>query len=373
MHIEQRTQAAIAWARTQEGAIEAALAALVDENSFTANIEGGNRVGRALQALFECPELRCDVTPSQAYADHRVFSTGAPGPSILLVGHLDTVFPPGTFEGYRRVGDIARGPGVLDMKGGLLVAGFALLALASRRALETLAVQLAIVSDEEVGSPEGQKVLEALARNASCGLVFEAGRQGDAIVTQRKGRKHHRRSHRQGRARGQPASPGGERHLGLSLASSMPAQRLTDYANGTTVNVGQVVGGDARNTVPDSARAELDLRFTTREEAERLLARLTAEAATSAASVPGAALELHGGIRAFHSSPRLTANACFANTPHAPSAPGSAPTRRRWSAEGPTPTRSRGSASRASMPSGRADWGSIPKTSKSSFRRFCPK
>ena len=62
------------------------------------------------------------------------------------------------------------------------------------------------------------------------------------------------------------------------------------------MNVGQVVGGDARNTVPDSARAELDLRFTSREEAERLSARLTAEAATGSRNVPGAALELQGGI-----------------------------------------------------------------------------
>src|SRR6185503_10664720 len=133
-----------------------------------------NRVGNMLRALFERDALRCDVKKSASFADHLVFRTAAKGKPIALVGHLDTVFPPGTFEGYRREGSLARGPGVLDMKGGLLVAGFALLALEQVDALSELPVRFVIVGDEEVGSPEGQRILADAAGDAACGLVFEA-------------------------------------------------------------------------------------------------------------------------------------------------------------------------------------------------------
>src|SRR5258708_7592047 len=157
----ERVATATAWLRAHAGEMEAALAALVRENSFTPNIEGGNRVGKLLSELFAHPELSCDVKPSASFADHLVFTTRASGRPIALVGHLDTVFPPHAFEGYRRDGELARGPGVLDMKGGLVVVGFALLALGHVEALSKIALRFVVVSDEEVGSPEGQIILRA--------------------------------------------------------------------------------------------------------------------------------------------------------------------------------------------------------------------
>src|SRR5712671_3180676 len=143
----QAIEAANGWLSKRAEAIETALSSLVQENSFTSNREGGNRVGRALRTLFESDDLLCEVRPSSRFADHLVFRTTAPGRPIALVGHLDTVFPPGSFEGYRREGALARGPGVLDMKGGLLVAGFALLALREVGVLDEVPVRFVIVSD----------------------------------------------------------------------------------------------------------------------------------------------------------------------------------------------------------------------------------
>src|SRR6186713_2573755 len=97
-------ESAISWIQSKSGDIERALASLVEINSYTSNVEGGNRVGTALRSLFEKGPLRCEVKKSAAFADHLVFRTTAPGQPIALVGHLDTVFPPGTFEGYRRDG-----------------------------------------------------------------------------------------------------------------------------------------------------------------------------------------------------------------------------------------------------------------------------
>jgi glutamate carboxypeptidase len=287
---------ATTWLAARAEEIESALASLVRENSYTANVEGGNRVGALLCELFESPELSCQVRGSSKFANHLVFRTGAPGAPVALVGHLDTVFPPGAFEGYQRDGALARGPGVLDMKGGLLVAGYALLALRHAGVLSDLPIRFVVVSDEEVGSPEGQGILRAAAGDATCGLVFEAGRANDAVVTRRKGTGSVTAT-----AQGRAAHAGNLHHEGVSAIWALArfidrAQGLTDYDAGTTVNVGRVEGGEARNTVPDSARAELDIRFFTAPDGERLVAELRREAQAAAASVPGAALELSGGI-----------------------------------------------------------------------------
>jgi len=294
--ISERVAAASAWLRARADEMEGVLEALVRENSFTANVEGGNRVGKLLAQHFSHADLACEVKPSASFADHLVFSTRAAGRPIALVGHLDTVFPPGAFEGYRRDGQLARGPGVLDMKGGLVVVGFALLALAQVEALSKIALRFVVVSDEEVGSPEGQSILRAVAGDATSGLVFEAGRAEDAIVTRRKGTALLVTT-----AKGRAAHAGNLHHEGVNAIWALArfvdrAQALTDYARGRTVNVGKIEGGQAHNTVAAAARAELDLRFETAADGEELIDELASEAAAAGRSVTGSRVELEGGI-----------------------------------------------------------------------------
>src|SRR6516164_4006840 len=174
---------ATAWLQDKQRAMEDSIAPLVDQNSYTENPEGGRKVGAMLRALFAIEGLDVQVRPSDRYADHLLFRSRAQLPNkgaVALVGHLDTVFPPGSFEGYRRDGDLARGPGVLDMKGGLVVVAFALKALAETGSLVLLpGLRIVIVSDEEVGSPEGQSVIKRAIDGARAALVFEAGRKND--------------------------------------------------------------------------------------------------------------------------------------------------------------------------------------------------
>jgi glutamate carboxypeptidase len=290
---------AATWLREQAAPMERALAELVQVNSFTDNVEGGNVTGRALDALFSMPGLEQKQVHSARYADHRVYLTGgAPGqPPVALIGHLDTVFPPGTFEGYRRDGDLARGPGVLDMKGGLVVVAWALRAIAETHGLERArAVRLVVVGDEEVGSPEGKRVIEETIVGSTDALVFEAGRAADAIITRRKGTGMLRV-----RAQGKAAHAGNAHRDGVNAIWALArfiegAQRATDYAKGVTVNVGKISGGTSKNTVPDDASAEIDLRFETRADAESLLASLHEHAARVMAEMPGAILHLEGGV-----------------------------------------------------------------------------
>ncbi len=286
------------WLDDKRAAMEETLAPLVEINSFTENVRGGNEVGAILRRLFTDVGLDVRATPSQSFADHLVFSTGANrGAPVALVGHLDTVFPPGTFEGYARDGELARGPGVLDMKGGLTVILFALRALASTAGLAAVPpLRLVIVADEEVGSPEGQKVIEGAIAGARACLVFEAGRAGDAIITRRKGTAGVVAS-----AHGVAAHAGNGHEEGRNAIWALSrfidrAQSLTDYARGVTVNVGKVEGGQGRNTVPHRADAWLDLRFCTRADGDATMAALRDAANAAAASIAGTRIDLGGGI-----------------------------------------------------------------------------
>lgn len=294
--MDDRLAQALAFVESSRDEMERWLARLVEVNSFTGNPEGGRQVGAMLRELLEGDDLRCEVHASERFADHLVFSTPANGAPIALVGHLDTVFPPGTFEGYRREGNIARGPGVLDMKGGLVVAGFALLALRQVGVLERLPLRFVIVGDEEVGSPEGQAILRESCRDSRAALVFEAGRAHDAIITRRKGTGGMKAT-----AHGKAAHAGNLHHEGVNAIWALArfvdaAQKLTDYARGVTVNVGKIAGGQGKNTVPDHAEAELDIRFTTTESGEALVVALHEAAREAAASIPGASIALEGGM-----------------------------------------------------------------------------
>lgn len=299
---------AAAWLAGHAKAMETALAELVSINSFTENVEGGQKVGRLLEELFAIDgfEHQRIASRSGRFADHLVMRStwtvsadeqGRERRPFALVGHLDTVFPPGTFEGFRRDGELARGPGVLDMKGGLVVVAWALKALAATGALPALpGLRVVIVSDEEVGSPEGQAVIREATQGAKGALVFEAGRKGDLIITRRKGTGAMTVV-----AHGKAAHAGNAHKDGVNAIWALGklvdrVQALTDYQRGVTVNVGKISGGTSKNTVPDRAEALIDLRFESRADGEALIAAIQNAADECAAAVPGARIELQGGI-----------------------------------------------------------------------------
>lgn len=288
------------WLAEQGKAMEEALAELVEVNSFTENVDGGREVVAMLEELYAIDGLEARRVKSTKFADHLIVSSAwtTLGQSpIALVGHLDTVFPPGTFEGYKRDGDLARGPGVLDMKGGLVVVAWALKALAECGALPELpGVRLVIVSDEEVGSPEGQNVITQAIRGSRGALVFEAGRKNDLVITRRKGTGAVTVI-----AHGKAAHAGNAHKEGANALWALAklvdrAQALTDYARGVTVNVGKVTGGTSKNTVPDRAEALIDLRFETRADGEGLVEAIKKAAVECAAAVQGTRIEIEGGI-----------------------------------------------------------------------------
>lgn len=285
---------------------------LVEQPSHTYakdDVEAAHLVVDALaDELGLARELHPD--PGGRFADHRVYrtpATGAEDRAVALVGHVDTVFPRSLgFLRFERDGDVARGPGVLDMKSGLSSILFALRALKAARPerYAQLKARFVCVSDEEVGSPSSAPLYEALAPRTDAALVFEAGRDEDRVVVARKGAGAFRLT-----ARGRAAHAGNRHHEGVNaiVALSLVIPRvegLTDYARGLTLNVGLVEGGTAKNTVPDSATCVVDARFIHLEDGAHLLRALDEIAADPFRGLDGevvtrvreATFELSGGI-----------------------------------------------------------------------------
>ncbi|MEZ4392235.1 MAG: M20/M25/M40 family metallo-hydrolase [Polyangiales bacterium] len=283
---------AVRWLRGQQDEMVRSLAALVDASSHTRDKAGVDAAGARLERMVP---LRCARVRSAEFGDHLVFGdrqAGAPG--VILIGHHDTVFPREVFAGWREDGRLGRGPGALDMKGGLVVVAFALQALSRVGALRGLGVSLAVVSDEEVGSPESAPMLRALAQGADAALVFEAGREGDRVVTRRKGTGSVRVV-----AHGRAAHAGNAHRQGASAVRAMArfieaAEALTDYDAGRTLNVGRVEGGIGKNTVPERCEADIDLRFERADDLRELHERLVAIAGESA--MLGTRIEVSLGV-----------------------------------------------------------------------------
>src|SRR5262249_46376877 len=241
------------WWRGRQDAFEEALRGLVEVNSFTENREGGLEVGRRLRDLLALPGVEASPVPSARYADHWVFRTGGNArlPPGALIGHLDTVFPPGKFARDRGGGAPRRGPGGLDMKGGLVVVAFALrgLAEASPGGLGALPpLRIVVVSDEEVGSPEGTQVIRRAIGGSAAALVFESGRAQDAIITRRKGTGNVSVVGQGKAAHAGNAHAEGKNAIWAVARWVDAAQQLTDYGPGVTVNVGTISAALRKHT-----------------------------------------------------------------------------------------------------------------------------
>jgi len=194
-------------------------------------------------------------------ADHLLATRAGSGARLLLMGHMDTVFPSDSpFQEFSLDNGLIRGPGVFDMKGGLVVMLYALKALEEFGLLDEKTVSVLLNSDEEVGSLSSRQYIEQQARQHDYGLVFE-GSVNNNQIRQRKGL---------GQARfvvhGRASHAGAAHQDGRSAIRELAykiidMEEMTNYETGLTVNVGLVSGGEARNMVAPCAEAYVDLRY----------------------------------------------------------------------------------------------------------------
>lgn len=219
--------------------------------------------------------------------------------SVLLIGHMDTVFDEGTVaeRPFRIDRDRALGPGVSDMKGGLLAGFFATGALQESGFDDFATITYVCNPDEEVGSPFSKPVIAELATERDMAFVLEGARENGDIVSARKGITDYELIVH-GRAAHAGVEPERGRNAVLEAAHQVIAlQALNGRWPGVTVNVGVVQGGTRNNVVAAMCRLHVDLRAPGRDalaEAEAEVERICAET-----SVPGTSVEViaHGWHR----------------------------------------------------------------------------
>lgn len=215
---------------------------------------------------------------------------------LLFLAHYDTVFEPGEprRRPFRSDGRRAYGPGVADMKGGVITLWEALRTLRTMGWDDFKTVTVVHNADEEVGSLSSRAIIEAEARRADLCLVHEPGRPDGSVVTARKGVGRFVL-----RVRGKAAHAGTHPRDGASamvaLAHKIVAiHALNDFERGLTFNSIVTQGGTRSNIVPEEATAEIDMRLPTAALGDEAIARLRAIAGQE--HLPGTVAVLDGGV-----------------------------------------------------------------------------
>jgi glutamate carboxypeptidase len=228
----------------------------------------------------------------------------------LLIGHVDTVWPLGSIRDMplRREGGRLYGPGVYDMKSGLVEIVFALRALAAHGLVPAVTPVVFVNADEEVGSANSRRHLVRLALGAARALVLEgASGENGKLKTARKGSGQFTLT-----VYGKAAHAGSNPEEGISAILELAEQirqlnTLNDSARGITVNVGVVDGGLRPNVVAPMATAEIDVRVPTMADAQHVEYAIRARSATQ----PGATIEVTGGFRRPPMEPSPAGGALF--------------------------------------------------------------
>ncbi|BDA86551.1 peptidase M20 [Aureimonas sp. SA4125] len=280
------------WLAARVPDMEALLCDLVSIDSNSTDAAGVAAVATRLEKFLHSANV--EVSRISSGSDAPLLAAGVPGAAsvapALMLGHMDTVFPMGAAAArpFRVAGNQLHGPGVADMKAGLVIEAFVLAALAATTTPARPVTALFTV-DEEIASPLSHLHIHAAARTAAFVLNAEPGRANGNVVIERKGGMF-----------GWLSVTGRASHAGIDFPAGASAitelahkivdlERLTDLDSGITVNVGLVEGGQSINTVAPDARAGIDIRYATPDQRSNLLQAIDAivslnrDAATSAA------------------------------------------------------------------------------------------
>ncbi len=273
--------------------IKLLLKTLVETESPSHDKAAVDRVGAIVAEQARQLGAFVEVIPSVETGDHILarWGSGEDG-GILLLCHMDTVFPLGTIQKtpYREDGEKIFGPGTLDMKAGIVIS----LAAIERALREELnrTIVLLCTSDEEIGSHTSRALIEMFAAGSALTLVMEGALLDGSLKTWRKGvgefivKTHGRAAH-----------SGGDHQAGRNAIEEMAhqiiaIQKLTDYSKQTTLNVGVIHGGTVSNVVPEECVVEVDVRVMQPGEWERL----ESEMKKLKPVLDGTAIEITGGL-----------------------------------------------------------------------------
>lgn len=250
-------------------------------------------LGAWVAARAQAAGLRVQRFPQTDAGDHWLASLGDGDGGILVLHHLDTVYPAGTLADrpWRIDGPRLFAPGVLDMKGGIAVSLGAVDGLRRSGLRPRTPVRLLFTSDEETGSRTSRALIEDLAQRHDLILCMEPAMPEGALKTRRKGTGLFFVE-----AIGRSAHAGNDPEAGINAIAEMAHQvprihALAAPAVGTTVSVGVIEGGTRSNVIPESCRVRIDVRVVEPEERARIEAGFDALRPV----LPGARIEWRGG------------------------------------------------------------------------------
>jgi glutamate carboxypeptidase len=269
---------AVEWIDSQHGAMLSLLEELVGIDSHSYYKEGVAQVFRKLESFFKTFGLTTQshfVQGVEAALSVTLNPGASLGRPVLLMGHCDTVFPKGEVakRPFRIEGNRAYGPGVADMKAGVVMNAFIIAALA-QSGQTTTEVSALFTCDEEIGSPLSKEVIEAFARKAAFVFNGEPGRPSGNVVTGRKGGIFLEMD-----VQGKAAHSGANFSEGINAISEIANKiveldKLTDIDEGLTVSVGLISGGQSVNTSAPSAKAAIDVRVKDLAQREHVMSRI---------------------------------------------------------------------------------------------------
>ncbi len=272
----------------------------IDSGSYTP--EGVNRMADLCQARFERGGWSVRRIPHRAAEGEPQLGDlvvgrleGSGGPRVLLIGHTDTVFEPGTVaeRPFALKGDRATGPGVSDMKSGLLLGFVAVEVLRDAGSDGFDSITYVCNPDEEIGSPFSRSYILEAAGEADAALVLESGREDGAVVSARKGVSDYE-VQITGRAAHAGVEPEKGRSAVLEAAHKIVAlHELNGRWPGVTVNAGIVRGGTRTNVVAERCVLEVDVRSP--EEATLVAVERAIEEIAATHTVPDVSVLVRSG------------------------------------------------------------------------------
>ena len=253
------------------------LKTLVETESPSHDKAAVDRVGAMIAAEARKLGAQVEIIPNKETGNHVLCRFPSPNGrevrgegGILLLCHMDTVFPLGTIHKtpFREADGKIFGPGTLDMKAGIVIA-LAALEHAQKSGLNR-PVTLLCTSDEEIGSMTSREHIERLAKESALALVLEPGLVDGSLKTWRKGVGEF-----WVKTKGRAAHAGGDHEKGRNAIEEMAyqvisIQKLTDYTKQTTLNVGVIQGGTVSNVVPEETIIQVDVRVMQSDEWDRL-------------------------------------------------------------------------------------------------------
>jgi glutamate carboxypeptidase len=267
------------------------LQTLVEHESPTGDKAAVDALGTFIDEQLRDAGAQVEIFPRQEVGDilYAAWNGNMPGQPILLLAHLDTVWPVGTLPDMPlwQNGGRLYGPGILDMKAGIAIIIQTLSLLHLHSGLPRRPIWALFTTDEEQGSQHSRDLIEKVAANAGLVLVFEPATEGETVKTSRRGMARYTVT-----IEGKPAHSGEEPDDGINAIHEAAFQilKIAEWETpdqGTNVAVNLINGGTAANIIAPRAEFLVDMRFAKRAEADRLVDLITD------------LTPVHGGIRLF--------------------------------------------------------------------------